>query len=114
MSKQLVLMDHDGGIDNFLATMLLITMTEVEAIGIVITPADCYPKAAVSVTRKILDFMAQSEIPVAESTVRGINPFPPLGYGDSYYFMSFRSDKYRSRNSRVYEKINQTTSLYFI
>ncbi len=50
MSKQLVLMDHDGGIDDFLATMLLMTMTEVEAIGIVITPADCYPKAAVSVT----------------------------------------------------------------
>ena len=52
-------------------------MEEVETIGIVVTPADCYPKAAVSVTRKILDFMGNTHIPVAESTVRGINPFPP-------------------------------------
>jgi purine nucleosidase len=77
MTKKLVLMDHDGAIDDLLATMLLMTMTQIETIGIAITPADCYPQAAVSVTRKLLDFMGKSEIPVAESTVRGINPFPP-------------------------------------
>jgi purine nucleosidase len=77
MQKKLVLMDHDGAIDDFLAMMLLLTMPEVETLGIVITPADCYPKAAVSVTRKILNLMGKSEIAVAESTVRGINPFPP-------------------------------------
>ena len=76
MSKKLVLMDHDGGIDDFLAMMLLMTMPQVEPIGIVVTPADCYAKAAVSVTRKILDLMGKSNIPVAESTVRGLNPFP--------------------------------------
>ena len=75
--KKLVLMDHDGAIDDFLAMMLMLTMSEVEPIGIVVTPADCYPKAAVSVTLKILDLMGKSQIPVAESTVRGINPFPP-------------------------------------
>lgn len=75
--KKLVLMDHDGAIDDFLAMMLMLTMSEVEPIGIVVTPADCYPKAAVSVTRKILDLMGKSQITVAESTVRGINPFPP-------------------------------------
>ncbi|AFZ36568.1 Inosine/uridine-preferring nucleoside hydrolase [Stanieria cyanosphaera PCC 7437] len=77
MSKKLVLMDHDGAIDDFLATILLLTMAEVEPIGIVVTPADCYPRAAVSVTRKILDLMGKSHISVAASTVRGINPFPP-------------------------------------
>ena len=70
-------MDHDGAIDDFLAMMLLLAMTEVEPLGIVVTPADCYPKAAVSVTRKILDLMGKSNIVVAESLVRGINPFPP-------------------------------------
>ncbi len=75
--KKLVLMDHDGAIDDFLAMILMLTMSEVEPIGIVVTPADCYPKAAVSVTRKILDLMDKSQIPVAESIVRGINPFPP-------------------------------------
>jgi purine nucleosidase len=76
MNRKLVLIDHDGAIDDFLAMMLLLTMPEVELIGIVVTPADCYPKAAVSVTRKILDLMNKS-VSVAESTVRGINPFPP-------------------------------------
>ena len=77
MSKKLVLMDHDGAIDDFLSSILLITMSEVELLGIVVTPADCYIDAAVSVSRKILDFMGRSNIPVAKSTVRGINPFPP-------------------------------------
>ena len=77
MAKKLVLMDHDGAIDDFLAMMLLMTMAEVEPIGVVVTPADCYINAAVSVTRKILDLMGRSNIPVAQSTVRGVNPFPP-------------------------------------
>ena len=77
MSTKLVLMDHDGAIDDFLAMMLLMTIAEVEPIGVVVTPADCYVNAAVSVTRKILDLMGRSDIPVAQSTVRGLNPFPP-------------------------------------
>ena len=77
MSTKLVLMDHDGAIDDFLAMMLLMTMADVEPIGVVVTPADCYVNAAVSVTRKILDLMGLSDIPVAQSTVRGLNPFPP-------------------------------------
>ncbi len=83
MSKQLVLMDHDGGVDDYLATMLLMTMDNVQPLGIVVTPADCYIKPAVSATRKILDLMGCSSIPVAKSTVRGINPFPRLYRRDS-------------------------------
>ncbi|OUL32134.1 nucleoside hydrolase [Nostoc sp. 106C] len=84
MSKQLVLMDHDGGVDDYLATMLLLTMDRVELLGVVVTPADCYVQPAVSATRKILDLMGFSHIPVAESTVRGINPFPYLYRRDSF------------------------------
>jgi purine nucleosidase len=84
MSKQLVLMDHDGGVDDYLATMLLFTMDHIELLGIVVTPADCYIQPAVSATRKILDLMGFSHIPVAESTVRGINPFPNLYRRDSF------------------------------
>ena len=76
MSKQLVLMDHDGGVDDYLATMLLLTMDRIELFGVIVTPADCYVKPAVSATRKIIDLMGFSHIPVAESTVRGINSFP--------------------------------------
>jgi len=84
MSKQLVLMDHDGGVDDYLATMLLLTMEHIELLGVVVTPADCYIAPAVSATRKIIDLMGFSHIPVAESTVRGINPFPRLYRRDSF------------------------------
>ncbi len=84
MSKQLVLMDHDGGVDDYLATMLLMTMDHIQLLGVVVTPADCYAEPAVSATRKILDLMKSSHIPVALSTVRGINPFPRLYRRDSF------------------------------
>ena len=84
MSQQLVLMDHDGGVDDYLATMLLMTMDHIQLLGVVVTPADCYAEPAVSATRKILDLMGCSHIPVAESTVRGINPFPRLYRRDSF------------------------------
>ena len=84
MSKQLVLMDHDGGVDDYLATMLLMTMDNVQPLAVVVTAADCYAQPAVNATRKILDLMGFSDIPVAESKVRGINPFPNLYRRDSY------------------------------
>ncbi len=84
MSKQLVLMDHDGGVDDYLATALLMTMEHVQPLGIVVTPADCYIQPAVSATRKILDLMSCSHVPVADSSVRGINPFPHLYRRDSF------------------------------
>lgn len=84
MFKQLVLMDHDGGVDDYLATVLLMTMEHIQPLGVVVTPADCYIQPAVSATRKILDLMGRSDIPVAASTVRGINPFPRLYRRDSF------------------------------
>lgn len=84
MSKQLVLMDHDGGVDDYLATLLLMTMDRIECLGVVVTPADCYAKPAISATRKILDLMGCCQVPVAESTVRGLNPFPRLYRRDSF------------------------------
>ncbi|MBE9216515.1 nucleoside hydrolase [Plectonema cf. radiosum LEGE 06105] len=84
MSKQLVLMDHDGGVDDYLATMLLMTMDNVQPLGVVVTAADCYAQPAVNATRKILDLMGFCDIPVAESKVRGINPFPNLYRRDSF------------------------------
>jgi purine nucleosidase len=79
-----VLLDHDGGVDDYLATALLMTMEHEEPLGVVVTPADCYIKAAVSATRKLLGFLGRSSITVAESTVRGLNPFPRLFRRDSF------------------------------
>jgi purine nucleosidase len=77
-------MDHDGGVDDYLATALLMTMDHVDPLGVVVTPADCYVKAAVSATRKLLGLLGRSSVTVAESTVRGLNPFPRLFRRDSF------------------------------
>ncbi|WP_035798198.1 nucleoside hydrolase [Crocosphaera chwakensis] len=88
MSK-LVLLDHDGAIDDILATLLLMTMPDIEVLGIIVTPADCYINAALNVTRKLLDLMGYYHVQVAESTVRGINPFPALYRRDSLIMDNF-------------------------
>jgi len=84
MPRQLVLMDHDGGVDDYLSTILLMTMDHLDVLGIVVTPADCYIQPAVSATRKILDLMGRHDVPVAESTVRGLNPFPRIFRRDAF------------------------------
>ncbi len=76
MSTRAVLFSHDGGLDDYLCVILLMTMTEIELLGVIVTPADCYIEPATSATRKILDLMGNKTTPVAASTVRGLNPFP--------------------------------------
>lgn len=83
MSKKPVLMVHDGGVDDYLSTVLLLTMEHVNLLGIAVTPADCYIDPAVSATRKLLDLMGVTHIPVAKSNVRGLNPFPRIFRRDS-------------------------------
>lgn len=82
--RQPVLFIHDGGVDDYIALALLLTMPHIDIRAIVVTPADCYIKPAVSATRKILDLAGRSDIPVAESTIRGLNPFPRLFRRDSF------------------------------
>ncbi len=84
MAKQLLVMGHDGGVDDYLSIMLLMAMAHIQVLGIVVTPADCYLRPAVSATRKILDLMGRSEVPVAASTVRGVNPFPRVFRRDAF------------------------------
>ncbi|MEP7358700.1 MAG: nucleoside hydrolase [Anaerolineales bacterium] len=81
--KELVLFDHDGGVDDYLSTMLLLTFSHTEVLGIVVTPADCYINSAVGATRKILDLMGRSDVTVAQSTVRGVHPFSRENRRDS-------------------------------
>ncbi|MEL6929269.1 MAG: nucleoside hydrolase [Cyanobacteria bacterium J06600_6] len=76
MAQKLVLMDHDGAIDDFLSLILLLTIPDIDLLGVVVTPADCYINAATSVTQKILRLIDRKTMPIAQSTVRGINPFP--------------------------------------
>lgn len=89
MPKQKLIMGHDGGVDDFLSVMLLMAMEHVDVLGIVATPADTYIQPSVSATRKILDLMGHHTVPVAESTVRGLNPFPRIFRRDVFSIDNF-------------------------
>jgi purine nucleosidase len=76
MAERSVILSHDGGLDDYLCAMLVLLMPDIDLLGVVVTPADCYIDPAIGGTRKILDLLGSTTVPVAASTVRGLNPFP--------------------------------------
>ena len=75
MNNKKVLFDHDGGIDDLLSLMLLLTMEDIDLIGVTITPADCFLEDATVSTLKILKLFNRTDIPVAKGDLYGVNPF---------------------------------------
>ena len=76
-SKKLkVLFDHDGGVDDLLSLMMLLAMPHIDLVGVVVTPADCFLRPAVSASLKILRFFNRLDIELSEGTLHGVNPFP--------------------------------------
>jgi purine nucleosidase len=71
-----VIFNHDGAIDEYMATVLLQTMEHVNCQGIIITNADCIAGPAMDTAWKIQSFMGKKNIPLALSNARGWNPFP--------------------------------------
>ena len=71
-----VLFIHDAAIDDFIATMLLVAMPNVDLKGIVITDADCVPQPGIDAANRLQLFIGRSDIPLALSELRGWNPFP--------------------------------------
>lgn len=76
MARELVLFNHDGATDEFMSLALLVTMEDVDLLGVVVTPADCLGVPACEVSRKLLDLMRQRKTEVVLSEVCGPNPFP--------------------------------------
>ena len=74
--KRKVIFDHDGGVDDLLSLMLLLTMEHLELLAVTITPADCYLSDATLATQKILAMMGKEDIPIGQGRIHGINPFP--------------------------------------
>ncbi|MGH8937621.1 MAG: nucleoside hydrolase [Acidimicrobiia bacterium] len=70
-----VFFDHDGGVDDFVALLLLLSY-DVDVLGISVTPADTYLEAALPATRKILGLAGRPGVPAAAGTLEGLNPFP--------------------------------------
>ena len=76
MSKRMVVFDHDGGIDDLIALMLLLQMEDIELIGVTLTPADCYLSDALLATQKLLTLCGQTHIPIGLGRCHGVNAFP--------------------------------------
>jgi inosine-uridine nucleoside N-ribohydrolase len=79
-----VFFDHDGGIDDFLSLLLLLSYEHVDLLGISITPADTIIEAAIPATRKILDLAGRDDVTVAGGTLGGVHPFPLPWRCDAY------------------------------
>lgn len=73
---KLILMDHDGAIDDLLSQLLVLTMPDTELIGITVTPADCYIEPALESTYKLLQLMGKESVPLGRGDYYGINAFP--------------------------------------
>jgi len=71
-----VLFIHDAAIDDFIATMLLVAMPNVDLKGIVIADADCVPQFGIDAANRLQQFVGRPDIPLALSESRGWNPFP--------------------------------------
>jgi purine nucleosidase len=89
MPDQTVFFDHDGGVDDLLSLLLLLTIPETDLVGVVVTPADCYPSYAAEASRKFMDLMGKTDTPVAMSTVRGVNAFPDIWRAQPHIINAF-------------------------
>jgi purine nucleosidase len=74
--KKLVFMEHDGAVDDLLSQILLLTMKNVEVIGVNVTPADCFIEPAIESTYKVLQLFDRTDIPIGRSDFNGVNAFP--------------------------------------
>ena len=75
-AKTPVVFVHDAAIDEYMATVLLATMPEVDLRAIVIVNADCIAGPAMNAAWKIQSFLKRPKMPLGLSDARGWNQFP--------------------------------------
>ncbi len=76
LQPRTVLFDHDGGVDDLLSLLMLLAMPHIKLAGVVVTPADCFLRPAVSATLKILRMFNRTDIELSTGDLHGVNPFP--------------------------------------
>lgn len=68
-----------GGIDDFVTLLLLLSQPEdFELLAVTILDADCLAALAANTTLKTLHAVGAGHVPVAVSTLPGVNPFPDV------------------------------------
>lgn len=76
MNQKKVIFDHDGGVDDLLSLVLLLSMENIDLLGVTVTPADCFLEDATEATLKILTLFNRQDVSVAKGQLFGVNPFP--------------------------------------
>ncbi len=67
---------HDAAIDDFVATLLIQSMSQYELKAVIIAAADCVPQPGLDVASQVNQFMGRPELPLGLSSARGWNAFP--------------------------------------
>ncbi|WP_224371835.1 nucleoside hydrolase [Hyalangium versicolor] len=81
LSTPVVLL-HDAAIDEYMATILLTTMSGIDLRAIVVVNGDCITTPAMNAAWRIQQFIGRTNIPLGLSAARGYNPFPWEYRGD--------------------------------
>lgn len=80
-----LIIDHDGGVDDVIATTLHLLSAPAEIKAITIAPADCYGLPAAWVMKQLSAYCAPGmHIPLGLSTDEGPNPFPAIWREDAW------------------------------
>lgn len=77
-----VILLHDAAIDEYMATILLTTMSGIDLRAIVVVNGDCITTPAMNAAWRIQQFIDRTDIPLGLSAARGYNPFPWEYRGD--------------------------------
>jgi purine nucleosidase len=56
--------------------MMVLAMPHINLAGIVVTPADCFLRPAISASCKVLRFFKRTDVEISAGTLRGVNAFP--------------------------------------
>ncbi len=78
LCKELLILDHDGGVDDISALILLLGATthKFELKAVTIQPADCFADSALQATTKYLNYLGAHHVRIAMSNMEGTHPFP--------------------------------------
>lgn len=71
-----VLFDHDGSVDDFVALITLLTLSDYKLSGITVTGGNCILDSAVNTTFKILNFFCRFDVEVCRSNAKPKAAFP--------------------------------------
>ncbi len=67
---------HDAAIDDFVATLLIQSMSQYELQAVIIAGADCVPQPGLAVASQVNQFIGRPDLPLGLSSARGWNAFP--------------------------------------